>query len=378
MKIGINGYEAVVPRFGYNKETGLPNRVGSSLYCYQLLLNLEKIDKKNTYEIYLPQSPTSDMPKVTENWKYKVIPTRKMWTLTSLSFELLKNRSSLDVFFTPTHYLPLFAPKKSIVSILDVSYILFPNLFKKRDLIQLRKWTNFSAKKSMKILTISQSSKNDIIKEYRVGPNKVEVIYPGINTDLASNKDLSMEDLEKSFGIKNKFILFVGTLQPRKNIERLIEAFSKLETDVNLVIVGRRGWQYEEILNAPQKYNVKDRVLFLQNVGDEQLPSLYKNAQFFILPSLYEGFGIPVLEAMNYGCPVIVSNVSSLPEVGGDAALYVDPSSSEDIAKKMQKLLDDGNLRKDLIQKGKKQVEKFSWEKSARETLAVLEEVANE
>lgn len=378
MKIGINGYEAVVPRFGYNKETGLPNRVGSSLYCYQLLLNLEKIDKKNTYEIYLPQSPTSDMPKVTENWKYKVIPTRKMWTLTSLSFELLKNRSSLDVFFTPTHYLPLFAPKKSIVSILDVSYILFPNLFKKRDLIQLRKWTNFSAKKSMKILTISQSSKNDIIKEYRVGPNKVEVIYPGINTDLASNKDLSMEDLEKSFGIKNKFILFVGTLQPRKNIERLIEAFSKLETDVNLVIVGRRGWQYEEILNAPQKYNVKDRVLFLQNVGDEQLPSLYKNAQFFILPSLYEGFGIPVLEAMNYGCPVIVSNVSSLPEVGGDAVLYVDPSSSEDIAKKMQKLLDDGNLRKDLIQKGKKQVEKFSWEKSARETLAVLEEVANE
>lgn len=378
MKIGINGYEAVVPRFGFNKETGLPNRVGSSLYCYQLLVNLEKIDKKNTYEIYLPQSPTSDMPKVTENWKYKVIPTRKMWTLTSLSFELLKNRSSLDVFFTPTHYLPLFAPKKSIVSILDVSYILFPNLFKKRDLIQLRKWTNFSAKKSMKILTISQSSKNDIIKEYRVGPNKVEVIYPGINTDLASNKDLSMEDLEKSFGIKNKFILFVGTLQPRKNIERLIEAFSKLETDVNLVIVGRRGWQYEEILNAPQKYNVKDRVLFLQNVGDEQLPSLYKNAQFFILPSLYEGFGIPVLEAMNYGCPVIVSNVSSLPEVGGDAALYVDPSSSEDITKKMQKLLDDGNLRKDLIQKGKKQVEKFSWEKSARETLAVLEEVANE
>ncbi len=374
MKIGINGYEAVVPRFGYNKTTNLPNRVGSSVYCFELLKNLAKIDIKNNYEIFLPQSPTNDLPKATDVWKYRVLPSRKMWTITSLSLSLLKDRS-LDVFFTPTHYLPIFAPKKSVVSILDVSYIYFPELFKKKDLIQLKKWTKYSAKKSGKILTISESSKNDIIKEYGVSREKVEVIYPGISTGLSANNKLRMEDLENKFGIKNKYILFVGTLQPRKNITRLIEAYSKIDTDVSLVIVGRRGWKYEEILNAPDKYNVKDKVLFLENVSDEELPSLYKNAEFFILPSLYEGFGIPVLEAMSYGTAVITSNISSLPEVGGDAALYVDPNDAEDISKKMKKLLEDDNLKKQLIDKGKKQVEKFSWEKSARETLAVLEEV---
>ncbi len=374
MKIGINGYEAVVPRFGYNKDTGLPNRVGSSVYCFELLNNLSNIDRENNYEIFLPQSPTSDLPKASDKWKYRVLASRKMWTITSLSFDLLKNRS-VDVFFTPTHYLPLFAPKKSVVSILDVSYIYFPELFKKKDLIQLKKWTKYSAKKSRKILTISQSSKNDIIKEYKVSKDKVEVIYPGISRNLSVNNKLSMEDLSKKFGVSGKYILFVGTLQPRKNIKRLIEAFSKIDTDVSLIIVGRRGWQYEEILNAPEKYNVKDKVIFLENVSDEDLPSLYKNAEFFILPSLYEGFGIPVLEAMNYGTPVITSNISSLPEVGGDAALYVDPNDTMDIAEKMKKLLHDDNLRKQLVEKGKKQIEKFSWEKSARQTLAVLEEV---
>ncbi len=374
MKIGINGYEAVVPRFGYNKDTGLPNRVGSSVYCFELLTNLAKLDKENNYEIYMPQSPTNDLPKATDKWRYTVLPSRKMWTITSLSLNLLKNRS-LDVFFTPTHYLPIFSPKKSVVSILDVSYIYFPQLFKKKDLIQLKKWTKYSARKSEKILTISESSKSDIIKEYGVSGNKIEVIYPGINTSLPVNNKLKMEDLEKKFGIKNKYILFVGTLQPRKNIERLIEAYSKIETDVSLVIVGRRGWQFEEILNAPEKYNVKDKVLFLENVSDEDLPAIYRNAEFFILPSLYEGFGIPVLEAMSYETPVITSNVSSLPEVGGDAALYVDPNDADDIANKMKKLLGDNNLKKQLIEKGKKQVEKFSWEKSARQTLEVLEGV---
>lgn len=375
MKIGINGYEAVVPRFGYNKTTNLPNRVGSSVYCFELLKNLAKIDIKNNYEIFLPQSPTNDLPKISDAWKYRVLPSRKMWTITSLALTLLKDRS-LDVFFTPTHYLPIFAPKKSVVSILDVSYLYFPELFKKKDLIQLKKWTKYSAIKSMKILTISESSKSDIIKEYGVKESKVKVIYPGINKVLSSRyRVLSMEELNKKFGVNGKYILFVGTLQPRKNITRLIEAYSKLDTDTQLVIVGRRGWQYEEILASPEKYNVKDRVLFLENVTDEELPAVYRNAHFFILPSLYEGFGIPVLEAMNYGTPVITSNVSSLPEVGGDAVLYVDPNDTMDISSKMKKLLSDDSLRRQLIEKGKKQVEKFSWEKSAKQTLAVLEEV---
>lgn len=378
MVIGINGYEAVVPRFGYDKKTGLPIRVGSSVYCFELLVNLNRIDKENNYLIYLPQAPTKDMPKTGENWKYKVISAKKAWTLTSLSYEFLKKQTKPDVFFSPTHYLPFFAPSKSVVSILDVSYLQFPQMFKPKDLYQLKLWGIFSIKRAKKILTISESSKSDIIKKYGLSSDKIVVVYPGIK-EIANSKlqIANMDELRKRFGISKNYILFVGTLQPRKNIVRLIQAFSKLNADLQLVIVGKKGWQYEEILKAPEKFGIKDKVLFIDNAADEDLPSFYKNATIFALPSLYEGFGLPVLEAMQFGCPVITSNVSSLPEAGGDAALYVDPEDVDDISKKMQKLLEDENLRKELIEKGYKQVKKFSWEKSARETLAVLEEVAN-
>jgi glycosyltransferase involved in cell wall biosynthesis len=131
-------------------------------------------------------------------------------------------------------------------------------------------------------------------------------------------------------------------------------------------------------MGAPKKFGVEERVKFLEKVSDEDLPSLYKHAEFFILPSLYEGFGLPVLEAMSYGCPVITSNISSLPEAGGDAALYVDPKDVKDITEKMNRLLEDDKLRRELSEKGKEQIKKFSWEKSAKEVLAVLEEAANE
>jgi len=376
MKIGINGYEAVVPRFGFNRETNLPNRVGSGEFCFQLLKGLFGQDKQNNYSIYLPVNPSSDMPKETENWKYEVFRSKKLWTLFGLSKKLSKNPQKLDVFFSPTHYLPLVLPIPSVISILDVSYLHFPSLFAKKDLYQLKLWGKYSIRKARKIITISQSSKNDIIKAYGVKPEKIAVVYPGIKA-LDEQKENGIADMEK-LGITKNYILFVGTLQPRKNIERLIEAFSRLERqDLDLIIIGKKGWMFESILNAPKKFEVSDRVKFLHDVTDDDLPSYYKNAEMFVLPSLYEGFGLPVLEAMSYGCPVITSNTSSLPEAGGDAALYIDPKNVSDITEKMKKLLDDENLRKDLIVRGKKQVEKFSWEKSAKETLEVLEGVVN-
>lgn len=381
MNIGINGYEAVIPRFGFDEKTGLPIRVGSSIYCYELLVHLNRIDKKNDYVIYLPPLTGSDpaslgLPRTSKNWKYVFVKKRVgPWTITGLGLELLKAKSSIDIFFSPTHYLPFFVPGKSVVSILDVSYLHFPQLFKKKDLYQLKFWGKYSIKKAKKIITISESSKSDIIKEYNVVPDKIVVIYPGIRQESRiMNHELSTKDLAAKFGINRKYILFVGTLQPRKNIVRLIEAFSKLDSlDEDLVIVGRKGWMFEEILNAPEKFGISDKVHFLHDVSDEDLPSFYKNALMFVLPSLYEGFGLPVLEAMKYGCPVITSNVSSLPEAGGDAVLYVDPKDVSDITSKMKKLLTDDKLKKELIEKGHKQAEKFSWEKSARETLEVLE-----
>lgn len=186
-----------------------------------------------------------------------------------------------------------------------------------------------------------------------------------------------MKNIKEKYNISSDFILFVGTIQPRKNLQRLIEAFSKIsKKNIILVIVGKKGWQYEEILEAPQNFGVSDRVKFLDFVPDEDLTALYKEAACFVLPSLYEGFGLPILEAMKYGCPVITSNVSSMPEASGDAALYVNPEDVDDIADKIEKLISDEKLRSDLVERGYKQIKKFSWEKTAKQTLEALEKVA--
>ena len=375
MVIGINGYEAVVPRFGFDKKTGLPNRVGSGLYCYELLKSLSEIDKNNKYLIFLPCEPTSDLPKESSNWHYKIVKPRKLWTLLGLSMEFLFKKSNPDVFFSPTHYLPLFLSVPAAISILDLSYMHFPELVLKRELTQLKVWGKYSINRAKRIFTISQASKDDIINLYKIPKEKVVVTYPGIR-EISSieHRTLSMDKLKEKYNIKEDYILFVGTLQPRKNIVRLIEAFSILKKkDLQLVVVGKKGWMYEDILNAPDKFKVKDKVKFFDLVSDDDLPSFYKNAICFVLPSHYERFRLPVLEAMRYGCPVLTSNVSSLPEAGGDAALYFDPQDVGDIAKSLESIIQNSELRNKLIKKGYEQVKKFSWDKTASQTLSVLE-----
>lgn len=381
MTIGINGFEAVVPRFGFD-ENGLPNRVGSSNLCFEVLKQLHRVDKENEYIIYLPTEPTKDLPVERDGWTYTIIPNTKLWTIFGLTREMVK-KPKIDVLFSPTHYGPLYAPCPQVISILDLSYKYFPELFTSRDRFQLGLWGSYSAKNAAKIITISEASKNDIMKFYGIPDERIVVTPLGIREDLGyRTEDVSMETLKEKYKINKPYILFVGTLQPRKNIERLIEAFSKLRTvnselsNHQLVIVGKRGWLYEPILAAPEKYGVTDSVKFLDSVTDEDISAFYKNAECFVLPSLYEGFGLPVLEAMQYDCPVITSNISSLPEAGGDAAVYCDPESVDDIAQQIKKVLSDSALREDMVKKGREQVKKFSWEKTAKQTLSVLEQVA--
>jgi glycosyltransferase involved in cell wall biosynthesis len=370
MIIGIDGNEANVK-----------NRVGIGEYAFELLKQFEKVRKNGLkFVVYLKENPLSDMPEESDNLRYKVVGPKKAWTQFALPLNLYLEKNKPDVFFTPSHYSPRFSPVRTAISIMDLSYVHFPGLFNKDDLYQLTNWTRYSAKKASLIFTISNSSKDDIIREYEVDSKRVLVTHLGIKKGLESEtKSLNMKDLQDKFGINKKYILFVGTLQPRKNIAKLIEAFSKIkQKDVDLVIVGKKGWLYEEILAAPGKFEVSDRVRFLDFVSDEDLPSIYRNAECFVLPSLYEGFGLPVLEAMKYGCPVIASNVSSLPEAGGDAALYIDPGDINDVVQKIEKLLTDKKLREEMIEKGYNQIKKFSWEKAAKQTLEALEELANE
>ena len=375
MIIGIDGNEANVEK-----------RVGIGEYAFELLSQFSsskfippKAGQSSKFIIYLKDKPRDDLPSRNENWRYRVVGPRKLWTQIGLPLSLFLHEPRPDVFFSPTHYAPRFSPSPTAISIMDLSYIYYPEMFRKSDLYQLRNWTSYSVKKASKIFTISKASKDDIIKVYEVPSEKVIATYPGIKQFSMKSQFSNFKKIKDKYGIKGDFILFVGTLQPRKNIVRLIEAFSQIKTkDIQLVIVGKKGWLYEEILEAPKKYGIENSIKFLDFVPNEDLSVLYQNALCFVLPSLYEGFGLPVLEAMKYGCPVITSNVSSLPEAGGDAALYIDPLNVSDITAKIKMVFEDNKLRKEMIEKGKKQVAKFSWEKTAKETLKVLEEIAKD
>lgn len=378
MIIGIDGNEANVKR-----------RVGIGEYAFELLMELSSskfIIQNLKFVIYLKDEPLEDMPNENENWKYRVLRPGKLWTQWRLPLDLYLNKNRPDVFFSPSHYAPRFSPVASVISVMDLSYLYFSQMFNKSDLLQLRNWTAYSVKNAKKIITISKSSKNDIINSYGVASERVVVTYPGIKKFVSLSPHIyAMNQLKTEYKISENYILFVGTLQPRKNIERLIEAFAlmlnhaelnpELRQNLQLVIVGKKGWLYEEILNSPRKFGIENKVRFLENIDDEELTVFYKHAICFVLPSLYEGFGLPVLEAMNNSCPVITSNVSSLPEAGGNACLYIDPEDPVDIAEKLLKLTTDEKLRHELIEKGKKQIQKFNWEKTAVETLRVLEEV---
>lgn len=370
MLIGIDGNEANVEK-----------RVGISEYSFELLKKFEESHPSDgwiKFQIYLKNSPLIHMPRERDGWKYRVVHPSRLWTQIGLPLELYLNTQRPDVFFSPTHYAPRFSSIPLAISVMDLSYIYYPNMFRASDLYQLRHWTAYSIMQAKRIFTISEASKNDIINYYQINPDKVVVTYPGVKLKV-QNSMQNTNVLKQKYAIDKEYILFVGTLQPRKNLVRLIEAFSKIALDtLDLVIIGKKGWLYDEIIKAPKIYGADQRVKFLDFVPNEDLPYFYENALCFVLPSLYEGFGLPVLEAMQYGCPVVISNVSSLPEVGGDAVLYVDPLNTNDIVEKISVIVGDKKLREKLKKLGKQQVKKFSWEKTAKQTLGVLKEVVHE
>ncbi len=360
MNIGIDGYEANVV-----------SRVGIGQYAFEILKHLYPLTEKHNVTVFLPDVPRGDFPPERSNWHYRVAGPSKLWTFIGLPLAISKER--LDVMFSPTHYIPRFTSVPRVMAIMDISYLKYPQLFRAKDLYQLTHWTAYSVKNARKIFTISHASRNDIIKAYRVPGDRVVVTHPGFDMKT-----------ERPAKIDKNYILSVGTLQPRKNYERLIEAFSiflkenrQKFSELKLIIIGKKGWLYTDILSAPKKFGVEDRVKFLDFVSDSRLASYYTNALCFALPSLYEGFGLPVLEAMAYKCPVVVSNVSSLPEIAGKAGIYVDPTNVHDIAKGLLTAVRQRNLiqGRNRINAGLSQTKKFTWEKAARETLAVLETI---
>lgn len=365
MLIGVDGNEA-----------NIKNRVGSNQYAFELLQALWKLDKKHDWLIYLRKKPLVDMPRKRKGWHYRIFGPSRFWTQWRLPLDLYIHEPRPDVFFTPGHYAPRWCPVPLVISIMDLGYLHFPEQFTKPIYYQLKNWTERSIKKATHILAISESTKNDIIKEYKIPREKITVTYPGIKK--APNTKHQTPNIKKKYGIKGEYILFLGTLKPSKNIEGLLEAFAKLKKDqvLNLVIAGKKGWMYEKIFEKVKKLNLEDRVIFTDFVPEDDLPALMAGAKVFVIPSFWEGFGIPVLEAMAVGTPVVVSNVASLPEVVGDAGVLVDPDDIEDIARGIKKVLEDNSLYNRLKRKGFERVKEFSWQKCAKQTLGVLENVA--
>ncbi|MDO8619123.1 MAG: glycosyltransferase family 1 protein [Candidatus Daviesbacteria bacterium] len=374
MKIWIDGYEANVP-----------DRLGSSKVAYELIKQLEKLDHKNEYTILLPNHPMDDFPKERPGFNYKILHPKRFWSAFALPLALFTAKVKPNLIFSPTHYIPRFSPVKRVGTIFDLSFLYFPKYFQKRDLWRLKSGTKFSVQNSNKIITISNSSKQDIVKSYGIEKNKIVVAYPGYDSEsfYILSDQVRIQTIKDKYRIIGNYVIFVGTIQPRKNIIRLIEVFQKID-NLKLVIVGktsglgRSGWMYENILKKPKELGIEDRIIFTGFVSNEDLNLLLNGASAFVLASLWEGFGIPVVDAMAVGLPVIVSNVSSLPEVVGEAGLLVDPESSSQIEQAIRTITTDKKLAAKKSKQALAQSAKFSWDKMAKVVLKTLEEVGSE
>lgn len=305
---------------------------------------------------------------------WKTLKSPLLWTQFRLSAELITHRSP-DIIFIPSHVVPLIHKGNFVVTIHDVAFAHFPELYSRNE----RFYQNLALKTALKttqtIIVPSQATKQDLVTLFKADTEKITVIYHGVNHDRFYPKK---QDEDMPYGIKKPYLLFAGRLEHKKNLVNLIKAFGLLrqESRLNhqLVLVGKEGFGYAEIAKEINKLppNIKEDIIETGYVTDSTYDQILRSADFFVFPSLYEGFGLPVLEAMACGIPVVASNVSSLPEVVGDAGLLINPNKPFSIAAAVSRLIHHPQEREELVKTGLKQAKKFTWQKAGQETLDVL------
>jgi glycosyltransferase involved in cell wall biosynthesis len=353
-----------------------PNPAGPERYAAELIRNLAKLDTKNNYVLYFRTPPQQWFLELPKNFTPKVIPFPRYWTQIRISWEMLWH--PVDVLLILAATLPFIHAKKSVVTIHDIAYELFDGIYTGFMQRYQKFSSRFAAKHAVKLLTVSESTKKDLEKIYGTDPNKITVTPLGLADGFRPmNYEESQQVLDKFGLVYQKYILFLGTIQPRKNIPRLVDAYLKIKkenrVEEKLIIAGGKGWLWEPILEKVKSAAVDGSVKYLDYISNEDLPALVAGAKLLTLPALYEGFGIPALEAMASGVPTVVSNLSSLPEIVGDAGVLIDPNSVDSLAEGLLKVLTDNNLRQQMIAKGLERSKKFTWENTARKTLEVLE-----
>jgi len=382
-------------------------RTGTEHYTYELLAALARRDRHTRYTLYCNRMPAA-LPPLGPNFALRRIPFPRLWTHIRLSAELLAHAP--DVLFVPAHVLPLGAPlrrrMRTVVTVHDLGYLRFPEAHTPMQRLYLRLSTLWSARAASRLIAISAATRDDLVRFTGVRSEKIAVVHHGLSPHFRPASGPAITAALRRYGIietnagdpvgdpvGRPYILYVGTIQPRKNLVRLIEAFAhmleirdwrleigastpdlqSLISNLQLVIAGKRGWLTESIERRVTELGLAGRVRFTGYVADEDLPALLSGALAFVLPSLYEGFGMPVLEAMACGTPVLASNTSALPEVAGDAALLVDPTDTVAIAAGLARLAADAGLRAQLRARGLARAARFTWDRCAEEALAVLQ-----
>ncbi len=352
-------------------------KAGKGVYTYNLIKNLIKIDKNNQYFLYCknPDENSFNFPNVK---LVKVKGSNIFWHLNAY-FKIRKNKT--DIFIaTSSFIIPFLLPKKikTLLSVHDLVAIKFPSKHLKKAVLIEKLLLKSVVKKAYKILAVSQNTKNDLIKLVDTIKNKIEIIYCGVSENFKTFNDYELKLAKNSNIVPDKYFLAVGTIEPRKNYLNLIYAFKlflEKHPDFKLIVVGNKGWQYEKVFSEIKRLKLKERVVFPDYLPESGLLNLYNLSSALVFPSFYEGFGIPPLEAMKCSCPVIASNSSSIPEVVGNAGIYIDPNKTKDIAKKMTLIIEDKKLREDLIMKGLKNVNRFTWENSAKKLYEIIKNI---
>ena len=350
---------------------------GIGVYLKHLLDEIQKIDHQNDY--YLISNGPIDYDLNNPRWSKvagrldrKLLST--LWM--QLNVPIIAAKMNFDLFWGPRHHLPLLLPPgiRTVVTVHDVVNRLYPGTMALPNLLVERLLMKLSLKRSDAVIAVSRSTAVDIRKEFGISADKLNTIHLG--TPLFPER--LKRDREQGISIPRNYFLFVGTLDPRKNFERLFKAFEILRPSnrgLHLVIVGGEGWKNKNFLKMVRTHPLKTHIHMTGYLPRDQLASCYKNAICLMFPSLYEGFGLTILEAMSCGAPVITSDTSSMPEVAGDAALLVNPYNIGAIADAMNNLVRDEQLREHLISRGLERVKEFSWKQCAEQTLEVLNTV---
>ena len=348
---------------------------GNETYVRGLVSGFSEL--KSDVELYVYHTGSS-WTASTNRIQFRSIASSSPWFRLTVGFPGYALRDSLALLHV-TYSAPLWVPCPVVLTVHDISYVEHPEWFSPRDLRVLSRTVPLSIRKARRVITVSELCRRQIIESYRVAPEKVIAIPNAAGPAAAPVSEAAAHLVLAGLGIDSErpYVLAVGNLQPRKNLIRLVNAVRSVVAagvDIDLVVVGPEHYRGDEVLAAARE--AADRIKFTGYISDQQLAACYSRAAVFAFPSLFEGFGIPLLEAMAHGVPVVCSNAGAFPEVCGDAAIYFDPANVDSIAGALTRVISDSELRLDLVSKGRVRERQFSWARAAEETMAVYRQAA--